>query len=236
MNSGPESSPPVVPPAPQLTPERVALPPLHRGPRESKSIHVPVLKPSLIPFDVMQAHKAELAEQERAKELQRPAPLPPVLESPARARERVLERFFGGAGVLAGLDPAVRARLFESFDEREVKAGEVLVFEGEVANFVAVVLQGELVLEDRTRLGHNATRFSVTMGHVLAVVSAMLGVPSRFKVSAAGQTRLLWLSHRRLTELTAEAPLLAKLPERLPAAARQLDRDLFWDNSGVPLG
>ncbi len=234
MNSGPESSPPVAPvPGPHLTPSPAGLPPISRQPRESRSIAVPVLKPSLIPFDVMKAHEAERAAAARAKAGVVQAP--PLLLTPVQSRERFFERFFAASGLVAEVDATGRSRLFNAFAERKVPKGEVLVFEGEVANLAALVLEGELVLEDRSRPGQNANRFAVTPGHFLVVTSAMLGVPSRFKISAPVPATVLMLTHQKLAELLKEYPALARLPQLLPAATRQLDRDLFWETSSSAL-
>jgi hypothetical protein len=235
MNSGPESSPPVAPPpGPRLTPDGARLPPRSKQPRESKSIAIPVLKPSLIPFDVLKAHQDEQAAAARVKlEVERAAP--PVLLTARQSRERFFERFFVASGLVSQIDAAGRARLFEGFAEKRLGRGEVVVFEGEVANLAALVLEGELALEDRTRVGQNANRFALTRGHFVVVTSAMLGVPSRFKITAPVPSTVLMLGHLKLAQLLNEYPALARLPQLLPSAMRQLDRDLFWDPSGQAL-
>jgi len=235
MNPGPESSPPVVPVAsPNVTPQ--ALPPRSKAPRESKSIAVPVLKPSLIPFDVLKAHQAEVAATERAKQEASRRPAPPTVGSAVSARESFFERFFASSALQAELDAAGRSRLFNAFAERHLAAGEVLIYEGEVANLMALVTNGSLALEDRTRVGHNANRFEISRGDFVVSAAALLGVPSRFKIWSPAASSVLWLSHVRLAALLKDYPVLAQLPRLLPAATRQLDRDLFWYSGGAALG
>jgi CRP-like cAMP-binding protein len=233
MNSRPESSPPVVPvPSPDVTPKD--LPPLSRRPRESKSIDVPMLKPSLIPFDILKAHEAEQAAAQRAKEAQTATRrAPPLLQPQVGPREMFLERFFGSSGLLASIDFAGRQKLLHSFEDRTLKAGEVLVYEGEVANLAALVTSGNLALDDRSRAGQEANRFEVSFGHFVVCTAAMLGVPSRFKISAPGASTVWWLSHAKLAAVLREYPQLESLPRLLPTAARQLDRDLFWYSGAV---
>ncbi|MFT3838184.1 MAG: hypothetical protein QM723_14475 [Myxococcaceae bacterium] len=230
MNSRPESSPPVLPvPSPDVTPSE--LPRLSRAPRESRSVNVPVLKPSLIPFDILKAHEAEKAAAARAKEAaQRTfAPAPPQVGP----REMFFDRFFGASGLLASIDAAGRQKLLHAFEDRVLKAGEVLVYEGEVANLAALVMAGTLALEDRSRAGQSANRFEVTFGHFVVCTAAMLGVPSRFKIFSPGPATVWWLSHQKLAAVLKEYPQLQNLQRMLPTAARQLDRDLFWYSGAV---
>ncbi|MBL9039152.1 MAG: cyclic nucleotide-binding domain-containing protein [Archangium sp.] len=148
-------------------------------------------------------------------------------------RERLLEGFMANK-VFADIDSIARARLLGRFKHRDIAAGEAMLSPGEVTNLIAVVTYGSLVLEDRATLGAQPRQFEVGTGQFLIITCAMSGLPSKLRLFATEYATVSMLSHKDLNELTRDYPALRTLPTRLPAVARQLDRDVFCGTTGVP--
>lgn len=149
-------------------------------------------------------------------------------------QERLLEGFVGSSKLFTDIDNIARARLIGTFKEKALVAGETLMSPGEVANLVAVVTHGALVLDERSGAGGAPRQFEVTPGQYLFVTSALWGVPARMKVHALRATTLVMLGHRELSAMLKDYPALRNLPGRLQQQARALDRDVFCGHTGVP--
>lgn len=148
-------------------------------------------------------------------------------------RERLVEGFMASR-LFTDIDSIARARLIGRFQHMEFEAGQALVNPGEVANVLAVVTHGRLVVEDRSRMGQDPRRFEITQGQFLAMTCALSGLPSKLRVVAPEYATISILAHKNLAELMRDYPALRSLPSRLPHYARALDRDVFCGGSSVP--
>jgi len=148
-------------------------------------------------------------------------------------RERLIEGFMASR-LFADIDQIARARLIGRFQNKELEAGEALVNPGEVANVLAVVTHGRLLLEDRAVAGAAPRQLEVPQGQFLAVTCAMSGLPSKFRITAPEYSTVAVLAHKDLNDLVRDYPALRALPSRLPNYAKALDRDVFAGTTGVP--
>jgi hypothetical protein len=148
-------------------------------------------------------------------------------------RERLVEGFMASK-LFEDIDSIARARLIGRFVHQEIDAGKTLLNPGEVANLIAVVTHGSVVLEERARAGQPPRHFEVTQGHFLAVTCAMSGLPSKVRLFAPDFATVSMLSHKDLHELMRDYPALRNLPARLPAVAKQIDRDVSCGSTGIP--
>ncbi len=148
-------------------------------------------------------------------------------------RERLLEGFMANK-LFADIDSIARARLIGRFAHRELEANSTLLNPGEVANLLAVVTHGTLMLEDRARPGGKPKLYEVTPGQFLVVTSALTGVPSRLRVFTSGGASVALLGQKDLNELIKDYPAMRAMPARLPAVARPLDTNVFCGTTGVP--
>lgn len=148
-------------------------------------------------------------------------------------RERLVEGFMASR-LFGDVDSIARARLIGRFRHQELEPGQVLLTPGEVANLIAVVTHGRLILEDRARIGQAPREFEVTQGQFVILTCALSGQPSRLRVLAPEYATMSVLTHKDLNELLRDYPALRSLPKRLPQFARALDRDVFCGASIVP--
>lgn len=148
-------------------------------------------------------------------------------------RERLVEGFMASK-LFSDIDSIARARLIGRFKHVELENGATLLNPGEVANVLAVVTHGQLILEDRSKVGQAPRQFEVTQGQFLAVTCAMTGKPSRLRIFAPGFATVSLLSQKDFNELLRDYPALRALPARLPSYGNQLERDVFVGTTGVP--
>lgn len=147
-------------------------------------------------------------------------------------RERLLESFMSSK-LFGEIDSIARARLIGRFTHKALQKGETVLNPGECSNLLMVVTHGTLILEERAKIGASRS-FEVQQGQFLAVTSALSGLPGRLRIVAPEYTTVSVLSHKDLNELFRDYPALRALPSRLPAYARQIDRDVFCGTTGVP--
>jgi CRP-like cAMP-binding protein len=147
-------------------------------------------------------------------------------------RARVVEAFLSSKLFTELVDSAGRARLASRFRHVEYKAGTTVMEPGEVSNLIGVVTHGRLMLEDRAQPGKSPRHFELTQGQFLIMTSALSGQPSKLRVLTPEYTTVSMLDQRDLNELLRDYPALRSLPNRLPAYARALDRDVFCGHSG----
>lgn len=148
-------------------------------------------------------------------------------------RERLVEGFLSSR-LFSDIDSVGRACLIGRFKHHELSAKQVLLHPGEVTNMMAVVTFGQLILEDRSKIGQPPREFSVTQGQFLAITGALSGVPASLRVVAPEYSTLAMLPHKDMHELMRDYPALRTLPTRLPRYARALDRVIFCGSTGVP--
>ncbi len=149
-------------------------------------------------------------------------------------RERLLEGFLGSSPLFADVDGGGRARLISRFQERRLKAGEILVQPGEVANMLAILISGGLLLETKPRAGEPPHLYELYPAQYVAVTSALAGAPTRLKIFAEADSTVMLLTHREFTEMVRDYPTLRSLTLRLNANARPIDRDVFCGHTGIP--
>lgn len=148
-------------------------------------------------------------------------------------RQRLVEGFVASK-LFADLDGIARARLIGRFKSRTYDRGDSLLQPGEVANLLAVVTHGRLMLEERMKVGSEPKLSELLPGQFLAVTSAMTGQPLRLRVFAPQLASVELINHKDFVELMKDYPALRSLPKRLPQFGRQLDRDIFCGGTGVP--
>lgn len=170
-----------------------------------------------------------------AQTLQRLLPNDPLLHQRLLGfyRERVVEDFMASR-IFADVDSVARTRLTSRFTHKELEPTQTLLNPGEVANLIAVITHGRLILEDRSKIGQRPREFEVIRGQYLIITSAISGHPSKLRVLAPEYATLSMLTHRDLHELLRDYPALRCLPSRLPNFARALDRDVFCGSTGLP--
>ncbi len=146
-------------------------------------------------------------------------------------RERLLESFMANR-LFGDIDSIARARLIGRFTNKTLKAGDALLNPGEVVNLLLVVTHGSVIVEERSKLGASK-QYELGTGQFLTVTCALSGLPSRLRVFTNDFATVSVLSHKDLNELMKDYPALRLLPSRLPAHARQVDRDVFCGTTGV---
>lgn len=149
-------------------------------------------------------------------------------------RERLLEGFLGSSRLFVDVDSIARARIIGRFVERSLRAQETLVHPGEVANLLAVVLSGRVLVEHKPRAGQEPVLHEATQGQFIAVTSALSGAPCRARVYVPEESTVALLGHRELADLLRDYPALRALPARLAEAAKTVNRDVFSGSTGVP--
>ncbi len=148
-------------------------------------------------------------------------------------RERLLEALMS-TELFSGIDSIARARLIGTFKNRDLVRGDTLLNPGEVGNLIAVVTHGNIILEERTKMGGQPKHFEATTGQFIAVTCALSGLPSKMKIFAPQFATVSVLSHKDLNELLRDYPAMRALPAKLLTSGRQLDRDVFCGTTGVP--
>lgn len=146
-------------------------------------------------------------------------------------RERLVDAFLS-TRLFSDLGPSNRAAMAARFTHRALDGADVLLSPGEVANLLAVVTHGTLVIEDRSK-GNQPRRIEIPQGSFVAVVSALAGVPGQLRISADGFATVSWLPHRAINECMQECPELRSLPARLASVARAMTRDAYWGSAGL---
>lgn len=149
-------------------------------------------------------------------------------------RERLMEGFLGSTRIFSEVDSIARARIIGRFKARDLLAGESLVQPGEVANVLAVVTHGELVLAEKPRAGIEQRRVTIGQGEFVALTGALSGIPTRMRLGADAPASVMLLNQKELFDLLRDYPALRNLPARLGRHATAVDRDLYTGHTGIP--
>lgn len=210
------------------------LPPKSQRPRVAVPMAPPVLTPSLIPYDVLQAYETEQAHLDTTGPIHRP----PTLRAESRSAEvqfiaeskadaALVRETFAQVPELAKVSPQTLAALCADARKLEVPDGEALFLEGDPADSFAVVVSGTFEII-RKREGREVALRHIGAGEAIGLFGLFAGASRGADARAIGDVVALEIPALTLQKLVNADPALN---ERMVRFYRERTLERFLGSS-----